>query len=263
MFSLRFIRKYLWHQLKSSDAHDLHSPYLFKFYTTILKGKEIVPVTMAWEAIRAALKQNHKGLKIVDMGAGSKFQKSDIRQISDIARNALKPPKLARFLYRLASDQRPSVVIELGTSLGISSLYLASAIPDGIVYTIEGSEAVAAVAGEVHLQSGLKNIRLITGNFDERLPALLGNLENDKFILYIDGNHQKEATLRYFYWSLDRAGENTMLIFDDIHWSEGMEEAWEIIKLHPRVTLSIDIFFMGIIFFKNVHNKQHFMLRTC
>lgn len=249
--------------MTSSDAHGLHSPFLFKFYTTILKGTDPIPDCGRWEEIRSSLKQNHRGLKIVDMGAGSQFQKTDVRKVSDIARNALKPPKLAQFLYRLAYQEQPSVVLELGTSLGISSLYLASATPDGIVYTIEGSETVAEVAREVHLQSGLRNIRLITGNFDDRLPDLIGNLISDRFMLYIDGNHQKEATLRYFNWALEKAGENTVIIFDDIHWSEGMEDAWEIIKEHPRVTMSIDIFFMGIIYFKKVYNKQHFMLRTC
>lgn len=260
MFSPLFIYKYLNHQLNSSSAHGIHSPFVYKFYTELLNGKDQVPAHEEWEKQRSELEKDDTILEIVDLGAGSLLNNSNRRKVSSIAANALKPPRLAGFLYRLTHFLQPAAIIELGTSLGITSLYMAGAAPDACLHTIEGSQAVAAVAAVVHAKSGLKNIQLLQGSFDDLLPELISSLGSDNFLLYIDGNHQKDSTLRYFELALTKAGENTVIIFDDIHWSAGMEEAWAIIKAHPRVSLSIDIFFMGIVFFKQAHTRQDFRL---
>lgn len=261
MFSSRFFRKYLVHQFIASSAHGLHSPFVFMFYNDLLRGASPVEGSGNWEQIRENLKADHTQLQIVDLGAGSQLHKSDLRQISDIARNALKPARLARFLYRLVKYQQPEIVIELGTSLAITSLYMAGAASGSSFYTIEGSKAVATVARKVVAQSGLENLTLLTGNFDDLLPELISQITTDNFLLYIDGNHQKEATLRYFMLALEKGGDKTVIIFDDIHWSVGMDEAWAEIRKHPRVTITIDMFFMGIVYLNRAFTKEDFRLR--
>ena len=261
MFSIRFIRKYLSHQILAKSAHGIHSPFVFTFYTKLLHGKSETSDAINWEQLRAGLKADHTMLDILDLGAGSLLHHSNERKISQIASNALKPPRLARFLYRLSKFQQPDVIIELGTSLGITSLYLAGAAPDARLITIEGSPSVVEKAAMIHQKSQLKNITILQGSFDKMLPNVITALRSDNFLLYVDGNHQKDATLRYFEWALEQAGENTVMVFDDIHWSEGMEEAWSVICSNKRVTLTIDMFFMGIVYFKKSYAPEHYKLR--
>lgn len=260
MFSPRFILKYLIHQVQAKSAHGIHSPFVYMFYKQLLNGKVDILQENKWEKLRNELKADDTCLDILDLGAGSVLNNSGQRKISDIARNALKPARLARFLYRLARYQKPDVIIELGTSLGITSLYLAGASPEARFLTIEGSPAIADTAAIMHLKSGLGNITLHKGSFDDILPEILQTVKGNNFLLYVDGNHQKNATLRYFEWALEKAGDNTVMIFDDIHWSPGMEEAWASIQANPRVTLTIDMFFMGIVYFKKSFTPQHFKL---
>jgi predicted O-methyltransferase YrrM len=212
------------------------------------------------ENIRAGLLADERVITVTDLGAGSLVNNNRQKKISDIARNALKPPKLAQLLYRLINDLEPCNIIELGTCLGITTLYLNKAAPEAQLYTLEGCPATAGVAAEVFNKAGIENIKLITGNFDDTLPEVIDSL-NRLDVVFVDGNHQKEATLNYFEWCLPKVHENTLLIFDDIYWSEGMKEAWNIIKSHPQVTVSIDLFWIGLVFFKKGQAKEDFLVR--
>jgi len=128
------------------------------------------------------------------------------------------------------------------------------------VITIEGCPQTAAVAGRNFKDLGIRNIELQVGNFDELLPDLIGTKPKLDFV-YIDGNHRKDATLNYFNWCLPKVHENSLLIFDDIYWSEGMKEAWAQIKQHPEVTVTVDLFWIGLVFFKKGQAKEHFKIR--
>jgi predicted O-methyltransferase YrrM len=156
---------------------------------------------------------------------------------------------------------QPSNIIELGTSFGISTAYMATAAPNATVYSLEGASAIATIAQQNFDQLGTQNIQLIPGDFTDTLPKLLQSLDGVDFA-YVDGNHRQAPTLDYFHQLMAKSHENTVIIFDDIHWSAEMEAAWEIIKGHEPVTLSIDLFFIGIVFFKkDFKAKQHFILR--
>jgi predicted O-methyltransferase YrrM len=156
---------------------------------------------------------------------------------------------------------QPKNLLELGTSLGITTAYMAMAAMGSKIVTMEGAEAVAAVAKNNFNSLQLKNIDLVTGNFDETLLSIVNRQPAIDFI-FIDGNHRLEPTIRYFEQLLPYTNNNTILIFDDIHWSEEMEAAWKIIKKNPSVTASIDLFFIGIVLFRNEFKaKQHFVIR--
>ncbi len=163
-------------------------------------------------------------------------------------------------LARLAAWQKPTHILELGTSLGISTLYFAAACPTATIITLEGCREVLTLAENNFSQAGMKNIRSMAGPFEKTLPRVLSGDFRPNLVL-IDGNHDYQPTLEYFHHLLALATPDTVLIFDDIHWSSGMERAWKEICARPEVTLSIDIFSMGLAFFKSGFVKQHFILR--
>ncbi len=152
-------------------------------------------------------------------------------------------------------------MVELGTSLGITTCYLASGNKDALVYTFEGAPQIAAVANKNFQHLNFKNILLVQGNFDDTLSAQLTKIPSVNFA-FVDGNHRKQPTINYFYQLLEKANENSIFIFDDIHWSNEMEEAWKEIQNHTSVTLTIDLFFIGIVFFRKEQKiPQHFAIR--
>jgi predicted O-methyltransferase YrrM len=163
-------------------------------------------------------------------------------------------------IYRLAKSTNPKSVIELGTCLGITTAYLAKTDPGAEIITIEGCPQTAEVAKKNFQELDLNNIELHVGNFDLILPDIIAKQPSLDFV-YIDGNHRKDATLNYFKWCLPKVNEDSLLIFDDIYWSEGMKEAWAEIKNHPDVTITVDLFWIGLVYFKKGQAKEHFKLK--
>jgi predicted O-methyltransferase YrrM len=198
---------------------------------------------------------------VEDFGAGSAVIPFKNRIVKNIAASSLKKKKYAQLLFRIAKYYNSKTIVELGTSFGISTSYLASANPDSKIYTFEGAKNIAKIAKENFEKLQLKNIEMVEGSFEKTLPFINDKIENID-LLFVDGNHRKEPTLQYFNFFLSKAGNNSIFIFDDIHWSEEMEEAWKIIKSHSAVTLSIDLFFIGLVFFSNDFKvKQDFPIR--
>lgn len=260
MLNVRFSYDYLSHRLTARNRHGLHSPFIYKLVDEVIYDFSDKKIYHPIEQARKRLLHDKREIMVTDLGAGSHLNNNRQRQISDIARNALKSPKLAQLIYRLAVNQHPQNIIELGTCLGITTLYMQQAAPEAKVYTLEGCPQTATVAGEVFKQDGAIGIQQLVGNFDDTLQPLINNLSQLDFI-YIDGNHQKEATLRYFEWCLPKVHEDTLLIFDDIYWSEGMKEAWAQIKAHPQVTVTADLFWIGLVYFKKGQAKEDFKIR--
>ena len=260
MFNFRFAADYLLHWFKAKDRHGLHSPFVYRLADEVIYDFEVKKVYLEIEELRTRLLSDSNIINITDFGAGSLLNKNKKKKIGDIAKNALKPPKLAQLLYRLVEDAKPGYIIELGTSLGITVVYLQKAASGAKVYTLEGCPEIAAIAQATFEKAGLDGIELVTGNFDDKLPEVIGKLPALDFV-FVDGNHQREATLRYFEWCLPKVHENTLLVFDDIYWSEGMKAAWKSIKAHPQVTLTIDLFWIGLVFFKKGRVKEGFLVR--
>ena len=274
--SFQLAKKYLSYYLTASNSkgHGMHSPFVFQFILHVLNNQSgfIAPTEM--ENLRKELLTDSRILEIEDLGAGSRVAASKQRTVSQLAKAAVKPEKYAQLLYRLVKYYQPKTILELGTSLGITTSYLSLANPRAKILTIEGSKAVAAIAKENFEKLSLKNIELIEGNFDEQLSSAIHQLTfvcHNEFaeglpkgidLAYIDGNHRYEATMRYFHQLLPHIHSRSILVFDDIHWSAGMEQAWEEIKSHPSVQYSIDIFFLGFVYFRTEFKvKQHFTIR--
>jgi predicted O-methyltransferase YrrM len=259
----RMARDFIRHQFSaySTQGHGIHSPFVFDFVTAVCRDKKQYEDYRRIEQLRSNLSRNHSVLEVADLGAGSTYGQSSQRSVSSIVRRAAKPKKFGQLLYRIAAYYQPQTILELGTSLGLSTAYLALGNPKAKVYTIEGSTQIASVAKNNFRELGLSNIELREGAFSEQLPGLLreaGLVD----LAFIDGDHRYSSTLDYFEQLLVRKAAHTVMIFDDIHWSEGMQLAWNRICQDPRVMLSVDLFFLGMVFFNpSFRVKQHFRIR--
>lgn len=239
----------------------MHSPFVFEFIERVLNNKSHYQPPQAIEALRKELLRDQSMLEIQDLGAGSRISASKRRTVREVAATAVKPRKFGHFFYRLVKHYQPGVILELGTSLGITTAYLATAHPAARVITIEGSDAIYHTAQKNFRQLGLQNIEALQGNFDVVLPRVLQSLDRVD-MAYIDGNHRYAPTMEYFHQLLRKTHNHSTLIFDDIHWSAEMEEAWNAVKSHPEVYCTVDLFFLGLVFFrKEFKEKQHFSIR--
>ena len=222
---------------------------------------------MPIRALQKALRRNQETISITDFGAGPRKAGPDVnesrqRTISDIARHSQKPARFGRLLFRLIRHFRASTIIDLGTSLGLTTAYLAEAArpQNGRVLTFEGCPQTADVARQNLAQLGLQNVAVVVGNIDETLPAQLAGLNRVDFVFF-DANHRYEPTVRYFETCLKKSHNDTVFVFDDIHWSTGMEQAWAAIKTHSSVSVTVDLFWIGLVFIRREQPKQDFVLR--
>lgn len=260
MFNSTLVFNYIKHLFTANTRHGVHSPFVYRLVDEVIYDFKDKADYFEIENLRKKLLEDDRLITVTDLGAGSLMNKQKQKRIKAIAKSALKSKKLAQLLYRLVKDFEPKNVIELGTCLGVTTSYFKKAVPQARVITIEGFPETAAIAKENFQQLSLDDIELITSNFDDQLPRVLNALDSLDLI-YIDGNHRKEATLNYFYWCLPKLHEKSVMIFDDIYWSEGMKEAWEQIKQHPQVTVTIDLFWIGLVFFKKDQAKEDFRIR--
>ena len=253
---------YFKYRLKALNGkgHGMHSPFVYTFIREVLNDKRKFYCYTGIEFIRRQLLADKNKIVVEDFGAGSKLNKTKERTISAIAYSSLKPRKYAQLLFRIVNYYQPKTIVELGTSLGITTSYLASGNTYATIYTFEGSKPVAAKAMENFNVLKLENIHLTEGNFDDTLPSKLLEIETVDFA-FIDGNHRYEPTVQYFEQLLTKCTDQSIIILDDIHWSKEMEEAWDYVQKHPEVTTTIDLFFIGIVFLrKEFKNKQLFMI---
>ena len=259
MKRLGFILNYLIYRYKSVNEHGVHSPFVFELLLSTIYNKKKFYAYLPIEKLRGNLSLSRQEITCIDLGAGSAVNNQTTKSVQTILHAAAKPPKYSQLLFRLINQFQPETILELGTSLGISSAYMASANSKSQLITIEGCKEVAAVAKKNFKELELKNIEQVVGNFDEVLPDVLKNIPQLDFVFF-GGNHRKQPTLNYFKQCLEKANEQSVFVFDDINWSDEMKEAWQEIKNHEKVTVTIDLFFMGIVFFRKEQVKEHFVI---
>ena len=256
------IKSYISFLNNSTNQHGVHSPFVYDLVTNCFYGKkkELNEEFNQIQSYRQALLQNKKTIKITDFGAGSRVFKSNIRKVSAITKNAGISNKRAKLLIKLVQNFQPSSILEIGTSLGIGTACLSLGNSDSKITTLEGCTETAKIAKNYFKKFNLDNIKVEIGDFKDTLPKELHNKKYD--LIYFDGNHQKEATINYFEQCLKSSHNDSIFIFDDIHWSKGMEKAWNYIKNHTKVTVSIDTYQWGFVFFRKEQPKEHFTIRV-
>lgn len=245
--------------IKSTNQHGVHSPFVFDLITNCFYDKANYKDYVKLVNYRKQLLRNNQSITITDLGTGSRIAKTNIRRIASIARHSGTTLKRAKLLYRLSKYFQYNSVLELGTSLGIATHALQLGSPNAKITSIEGCPNVSAFAKTNFKENKFDIIDAITGEFSD----ILKNLTPKPYdLIFFDGNHNKEATLQYFERVLPMAHNESMFIFDDIYWSKEMTEAWESIKKHPKVKVTIDTFYWGIVFFRKEQNKEHFTIRV-
>ena len=212
------------------------------------------------EQLRRELLRDKRRISVRDLGAGSRAMPTTERQIAAMARHALASRKEAERLYRLAQWTGAQNLLELGTSLGLTTAYLARARPQAVVHTLEGCPNTLDYARQHFERLGCSNIKTHSGDIAERLPEVLVGLPRIDFLL-MDANHRYRPTLAYFTLCLPKLHADSVVVVDDIYWSKEMTAAWNALKARPEVSTSVDIFTMGLLFFHHRHPKQDFVLR--
>jgi predicted O-methyltransferase YrrM len=274
MDKIRFILKFLNYKLFSGHkyGHGIHSPFVFEFITSVLNDRSRYKEYDEVEKIRRKFRSEERTILFNDCGAGSRRnrqgetitspgrKRSGMVRIKDIARYSAVNKKFGQLLFRIVRYFKPATILELGTSLGISTMYLAMANRDTTVISIEADRNLAEIARLSVLNAGLQNVEVINDSFENALPPLIERLGNKLFV-FIDGNHEKSPTLQYFNQLLVKSGSGMIMAVDDIHWSPGMGEAWQEIKSDHRVKITMDLFFMGLAFFNRGVQKQNFVIR--
>jgi len=246
---------YLRYQKNAQTKYYIHSPFVYQFYLNVLEGKNRFKNI---ENIRKVLEKNRLKIEVNDFGAN---KGTYLKSISSIAKHVAVPEKYGQFLNSLATYLEANTILELGTSLGLGSAYLAANHSNAQIISIEGSATVAAIAKANLTSLNIQNVEIICGNFDDVLPSVLKrNVKLD--LIYIDGNHRYEPTINYFNLLKNKLSTKGCIVFDDIYWSKEMIKAWEEIKEDKEVKLTLDIYRMGIVFFgKDKLAKEDFVLR--
>lgn len=243
---------------KSSAGHGIHSPLVYDFVRNVLHPNESHPELKEIEWYHSWQMNSPLFLKQSSFGAGSKIDNQFV-PIGKLIRLSSVSPKLGNLLFRTANWLKAESILEIGTSVGISTLYLASARPCAKVITLEGDTQRATVARHSFDFLGYKNIQLIEGDFDLTLESVIDNSSKIDMVFF-DGNHKAEPTLRYFKRCLDLMHSESAFVFDDIRWSNEMYRAWQVIAKHQSVSVSIDLFNVGIVLFRKGTPKQHFKI---
>jgi predicted O-methyltransferase YrrM len=245
----------------NGKGHGIHSPFVYELIREVFNDDRDYYAYKLIETVKKNMLEDQRVLDVHDLGAGSGKKTNKKKTVCEIARNVVSEQKFGRLLFRLANFYRARVIMELGSSIGISTAYLASADAASKVVAMEGSSVIAGIAHETFQKLKLNNISQSTGNFEKTLS---GEIERNppSDLVFIDGNHRKKPVLEYFEKFLNKISASSLIIIHDIHWSREMEEAWEIIQRDPRVKMSIDIFSAGLVFFRDEFKvKQQFVIR--
>ena len=253
LYMVKKIGFYLQFFFQGTNKYNIHSPMVHDFIENILDNTIKYYSFIGIEHVRGLLLKQNEIIELKDLGAGSKSIKSSTITIKTLTKKVQSRPEKAQILFRIVSYFQKKNILEIGTSLGLTTAYLSNANKNGKVTTLEGDPTISNLAQKNFKTLKINNVELINQPFGQIIPKLL----NNKFdLIFFDGNHSKEATLRYFYWLVEHANEDSIFIFDDIYWSIEMKHAWEEICNFDKVVLSLDIFSLGIVFFKKNREKE-------
>lgn len=259
----QLVIKYLNFLLLASNpqGHGVHSPFVFDFLKNVLQDKAWYEEYACWTAWRKSMSATKTKLSVTGIGAGSRSGNYTDRSVSSIVKTAAKSPATAKLFFRMARYYKPETILELGTSLGLSTAFFSLACPTASIYTIEGVKSIAELAKQNFTAWNCFNVQLKFGNLDQVLIELLKQVKSPDLV-FMDGNHQEEATKRYFLELLPFISNNTIIIVDDIRWSRGMENAWSFIQSQEQVRMTLDFFHFGIVLFRpSFLAKSHFRIR--
>ena len=253
---------YLRYLGKSGSRHSVHSPFVYTLVDKVFRNHEENQAFREIKQLRKRLLAKSQVIEITDFGSGAnhKQYKHRFERVASFVRKSSVSERYGCLLFRLVEYFKPKTIIELGTSVGISTLYMATAFPEANIFTLEGCTTKAEQAATNFSALNVTNIVQHIGRFDIVLPDVIEQAGKLDFA-FIDGNHTYEATIANFESLLTIAHNDTVFVFDDIHWSADMQKAWNEIADHERVTVSVDLFRMGLVFLRKELSRQKFVIR--
>lgn len=244
--------------LKSSNQHGIHSPFVYDLITKCFYDKTPFSAYHNLKALRNKLIYNQDLVKVKHYSEASKVFQSNHQKISTIVKSEGSSYKKQKQLYRITNYFKPKNVLELGTSVGLGSAAMAIASNNSIIKTVEVNKNISDIAKKVFKSYQLKNIQIDTSSFKDFFKK--SNYENLDLV-YLDGTCDKESTIENFNSLLKYSHNESVFIINNIYWSKEMTEAWNIIKKQKEITVSIDTFYWGFLFFRKEQPKQHFTIR--
>ena len=257
MKKLHALIKHVQHQILAKSPASIQNPSVKEAIANILKDDHQFYMFSVIESLRAQMLLSSDKIHVDDYGTGVSGQ----RKIRNIASRALKSATQAQLLFRLVNHLQPTTILEMGTSLGITTLYLSKVNENCRLITLEGSSEIAETAKANFNKLKASNIELMKGDFDNTLPEALANLNPLEFC-FIDGNHREKPTLKYFNLVVEQCSEAAVIVLDDIHWSAEMSHAWQRVKEHPKVWASVDLYHLGVVFLKANSTREHYKIRV-
>lgn len=254
----RLALKYYW---DAQTIYSAHSPFVYHFMKEVLNTKHTAKDVDLIEAKRQELLSSNDEIAFIELGAGSsKGKNNEIRRISDVARNSLSGPWQCQVMYNLVKQYGIENILEIGTSLGLSTAYFAYANRNAKIITLEGNPSSVDIAKDIWDKLNIGSIDVRLGEFGDTMSEAMEDI-NSIDLAFIDGNHRKDSTIRYFHNLKSKSHSKSIFIIDDIYWSSGMNEAWNEIIEDESCAFSIDLFRMGIVFFDHtIMPKQHYKL---
>lgn len=241
-------------------GYGIHSPFVYDIINTAFRKEIPQYILEKVNSARKEMQNNNESICVNDLGTGSSYTSSGLRSISSVAHRSSVSNRYGRILYNLALMNNGNEMLELGTSLGISTMFIGSGAPNSDIVTIEGCSSLSGLARTNFASCNIGNITVMEGDFEDHLLRL----KDGRFrpsLVFVDGNHSKKPVLRYFFMLKNMVKSDSVIIFDDINYSSEMSEAWNEIKTDPQVSVSIDIFRMGFVFFREGMVKQDFIIR--
>lgn len=237
----------------------IHSPFVFYLVHELFWDSHFFYAFEKLDAARKMLTQNRQKINVDTLGVPSVFPDKQ-KRIKKLVQGGSIPDKYGKLLFRILNKLAPETILELGTGTGIGTLYLALPNSKSQVISVDGNAELHEVAKSLFEVAGVNNVELRTGSFQQHLPKILDDIKRVDFVLF-DGDHRYESTMEYFQLCLEKAHNDSVFVFDDIHWSPEMQKAWGEIFSHQEITVSIDLFRIGIVFFRRECTKQHYVVR--
>lgn len=241
MMVLNFLRDYLKHRFTANTRHGTHSPFVYALADKVIYDFKPFDSYERIEEHRRKL-------------AG------DSTKNKELAGKALKSKRLDRLIFRITQQLQPENIIEIGTNIGVTTGYLAMASPESNIFTLTDNPETARIAYQNFQKLELKNVEIRVGYVDELFPELLGEMSSVELVC-INEKHSGKTTIKYFEACLPKVHENSLIIVDGIYWSPEMKDTWAAIKIHPQVTVTVDLFWIGLVYFKTDQAKEHFKLK--